>query len=54
MRVTVGIVQQKNGVLHSVWVSKERAQKWIDEQPKELVERIGWYAEEMLVRGTES
>lgn len=52
--MTVGIIQGKDGVLHSIWINKSKAQEWLDKQPPELVEKTGWYADEFLVRGTES
>lgn len=55
MRMTVGVILHQNtGMLHSIWVSKEAADKWLEMQPKEMIEKLTLITDEYLVRGTET
>lgn len=52
-RITVWVVQQKNGVLHSIWVSEEKAKDQRNKLNFPIMHEFGkvWEVQEFLVRG---
>ena len=47
-RITVGVIVADNGVMHSIWISKEAALRYLEENDWM---KSNWKADEYLVRG---